>query len=106
MDADLSQAELRIAAHCADEKRMKRAYLMGEDLHLVTAQAILGKDPSMIGKEERKKAKPVNFGFLFGMYPKKFQKYAKVNYGLDFSLSECEVYRERFFTCTPAGQVA
>lgn len=101
MDADLSQAELRIAAHCADEKRMKRAYLMGEDLHLVTAQAILGKDPSMIGKEERKKAKPVNFGFLFGMYPKKFQKYAKVNYGLDFSLSECEVYRERFFSLYP-----
>lgn len=84
---------------------MKRAYAMGEDLHLVTAQAILGKPIEEIGKEERKKAKPVNFGFLFGMYPKKFQKYAKINYGLDFSLAECEVYRERFFSLYP-GLVA
>ena len=101
LEADLSQAELRIAAHCADEARMKRAYLMGEDLHLITAQAITGKSFDKIGKEERKKAKPVNFGFLFGMYPKKFKTYAKVNYGLDFSLAECEVYRERFFTLYP-----
>lgn len=98
LSADLSQAELRIAAHCADERRMKRAFAMGEDIHAITAQAILGKRPEDIGKEERKRAKPVNFGFLYGMYPKKFQKYAKVNYGLEFSLAECEMYRERFFS--------
>lgn len=80
---------------------MKRAYLMGEDLHLITAEAVLGKPQSEIGKEERKKAKPVNFGFLFGMYPKKFQKYAKINYGIDFSMAECELYRERFFQLYP-----
>ena len=101
MDADLSQAELRIAAHCADERRMKRAFMLDEDIHLVTAEAITGKSQGSIGKEERKKAKPVNFGFLYGMYPKKFQKYAKINYGLDFSLAECEVYRERFFQLYP-----
>lgn len=101
LSADLSQAELRIAAHCADERRMKRAFALGEDIHMVTAQAILSRSAADIGKEERKRAKPVNFGFLYGMYPKKFQKYAKVNYGLDFSISECEVYRERFFTLFP-----
>lgn len=99
VDADFSQVELRLAAHVADERRMKRAYRTGEDLHEVTAKAILGDRE--IGKEERKKAKPVNFGFLYGMYPKKFQTYAKTNYGIDFSMSECEVYRERFFNLYP-----
>src|SRR5215471_10166142 len=96
LEADLSQAELRIAAHCADEHRMKRAFALGEDIHHVTAEAILGRHD--IGKEERKRAKAVNFGFLYGMYPRKFQKYAKINYGLDISLAEAEVNRERFFT--------
>jgi uracil-DNA glycosylase family 4 len=96
LEADLSQAELRIAAHCADERRMKRAFTLGEDIHHVTAEAILGR-PN-IGKEERKRAKAVNFGFLYGMYPRKFQKYAKINYGIDISLAEAEVNRERFFT--------
>ena len=96
LEADLSQAELRIAAHVADEKRMKRAFALGEDIHLVTAQSILGQ--RSIGKEERKRAKAVNFGFLYGMYPRKFQKYAKVNYGIDVSLAEAEVNRDRFFS--------
>jgi DNA polymerase-1 len=96
LEVDLSQAELRIAAHCADERRMKRAFALGEDIHHVTAEAILGR--ADIGKEERKRAKAVNFGFLYGMYPRKFQKYAKINYGLDVSLAEAEVNRERFFT--------
>lgn len=96
LSGDLSQAELRIAAHVADERRMKRAFALGEDIHTVTAQAILGS--RIIGKEERKRAKAVNFGFLYGMYPKKFQKYAKVNYGLDVSRSEAEIFRERYFS--------
>jgi DNA polymerase-1 len=78
---------------------MKRAFALGEDIHTVTARSILGRQD--IGKEERKRAKAVNFGFLYGMYPKKFQKYAKVNYGLEYSLSEAEIARERFFTLYP-----
>jgi len=99
LDADLSQAELRIAAHCADERRMKRAFLLGEDVHTVTAQGIVGRTD--VGKEERKRAKAVNFGFLYGMYPRKFQKYAKINYGIDVTLAEAEVQRERFFKLYP-----
>jgi uracil-DNA glycosylase family 4 len=101
LDADLSQAELRIAAHVANERRMKRAFLTGEDIHLLQAVNMTGKRPEDVTKEERKKAKPVNFGFLFGMYPKKFQKYAKINYGVDFSLAECEIARDRYFELFP-----
>jgi uracil-DNA glycosylase family 4 len=101
LDADFSQIELRIAAHCANEGRMRRAFLMGEDIHLLTATQLTGKAPSQVGKEERKMAKPVNFGFLYGMYPKKFIKYAKINYGVDFSLAEAEIARERYFSQFP-----
>jgi uracil-DNA glycosylase family 4 len=101
LEADLSQAELRIAAHVADEKRMKRAFGLGEDIHLVVASMITGLPQSEIGKETRKLAKAVDFGFLYGMYPKKFQKYAKINYGLEVSLSEAEVFRSKFFTLFP-----
>jgi DNA polymerase I-like protein with 3'-5' exonuclease and polymerase domains len=80
---------------------MKRAFLTGQDIHLVTATAITGKLARDIGKEERKRAKPVNFGFLYGMYPAKFQKYALINYGLEFSMAECEVYRQKYFELFP-----
>jgi len=99
LEADLSQAELRIAAHVADERRMKRAFALGEDIHTVTARSILGRQD--VGKEERKRAKAVNFGFLYGMYPKKFMQYAKVSYGLEVSLAEAEISRQRFFSLYP-----
>jgi DNA polymerase-1 len=46
-------------------------------------------------------AKAVNFGYLYGMYPTKFQKYAKINYGLDMSMAECEVSRQMYFEQFP-----
>ena len=97
IQADYSQIELRIAAHCAQERRMMRAFALGEDLHTLTASRSTGKPPSEIGKEERKKAKAVNFGFLYGMYPKKFQQYAFESYGLDVSLGEAELVRKQYF---------
>lgn len=97
IQADYSQVELRIAAHVAQERRMIRAFLTGEDLHLVTATQMTGKAPEDIGKEERKQAKPVNFGFLYGMYPKKFVKYALENYQVKFTLEEAEEFRARYF---------
>jgi uracil-DNA glycosylase family 4 len=101
VDADFSQIELRIAAHCAAERSMRRSFLLGEDIHLKQATNLTGKLPGMVTKEERKMAKPVNFGFLYGMYPAKFQKYAKVNYGVDFTIAEAEVAREKYFAMFP-----
>lgn len=101
VDADFSQVELRIAAHIANERAMKRAYQLGQDLHMVTAMSMTGKSADEVGKEERKKAKPVNFGFLYGMYPAKFQSYAIKNYGVVFSISECELFRQKYFEAFP-----
>jgi uracil-DNA glycosylase family 4 len=97
VSADYSQIELRIAAHVANERRMLRAFRVGEDLHLMTAAALTGKLAKDVGKEERKRAKAVNFGFLYGMYPRKFQSYAFENYGVEVSLAEAEVARQQYF---------
>lgn len=101
VNADYSQIELRIAAHIANEPRMKRAYQLGQDLHMLQAMNMTGKSEHEVGKEERKKAKPVNFGFLYGMYPAKFQNYAAKNYGVSFTMGECEVAREKYFEMFP-----
>jgi len=101
VQADYSQIELRIAAHCSGERRMRRAFLAGEDLHLLTASTLTGKPGSSVSKEERKKAKAVNFGFLYGMYPRKFQNYAFENYELEVTLAEAELARQQYFETFP-----
>lgn len=101
IQADYSQIELRIAAHCADERRMQRAFLLGEDIHSLTASRLTGKSQKSLTKEERKKAKAVNFGFLYGMYPKKFQSYAFESFDLEVTLGEAELARAQYFEMFP-----
>ena len=68
-EIDHSQLELRVASHIMNEPSMIQAYQDGEDLHTRTARSIVGHEPS---KQERSMAKPVNFGFLYGMSGKSF----------------------------------
>lgn len=94
-EADYSQLELRIAAHYAQEPTMLRIYAEGGDIHTETAKVLTGgREPT---KEERSKAKAVNFGFLYGMLAKKFVEYAYNSYGVTFTQSEAEAYRNGFF---------
>ena len=93
--ADYSQIELRIVAELAGEPRMLQIYQTNGDIHRMTAQSVLGiEEPS---KEERKSAKAVNFGFVYGMMAAKFRLYAKVQYGVHLSESEAQEYRDGFF---------
>lgn len=97
VSADYSQIELRLAAMMANEPRMKLAFQTGQDIHSITASEVLGRPIESLDKEDRKMAKPVNFGFLYGMGWKKFRRYALDNYGVVFSDSEAKKYRQRFF---------
>lgn len=99
--ADYSQVELRIAAMLARETRMLRAFHDGRDIHLETAVSVLGKARDEITKEERKKAKAVNFGFLYGMGAHKFVVYARDNYGIHVSDEEAKDVRTRYFEQWP-----
>lgn len=94
-EADYSQLELRIAAHYANEKTMLDIYHNNGDIHTETAKLFTnGRAPT---KEERGKAKAVNFGFLYGMQAKKFVKYALDSYGQVFTQREAEHIRDLFF---------
>jgi DNA polymerase-1 len=65
--ADYSQIELRILAHIADEKELIRAFAAGEDIHRSTAAVVFGVAPELVTAEQRRAAKTINFGILYGM---------------------------------------
>lgn len=97
IDADYSQVELRIVAHYTQDKAMLRAYTLGRDIHMETAMAITGLTEDEIDSETRKKAKAVNFGFVYGMGAKKFQSYARDNYGVKVTYEEAKRVRKDYF---------
>lgn len=100
VEIDYSQAELRIAAIMSGDETMRRIYQTGGDIHTHTYEMITGEkvsDDKYIKKEQRKKAKAVNFGFVYGMGWRKFKIYARDNYGVDLTDKEAEQWRERFF---------
>jgi uracil-DNA glycosylase family 4 len=97
IEADFSQVELRIAAMLSRDVELTKAFNNGEDPHMQTAVSILHRDPSDISKEERKMAKAVNFGFLYGMGARKFQIYAKEKYETEVTEAESKAYRNAFF---------
>lgn len=97
VEADYSQIELRIAAYLARERRMLHLYATGQDIHLATAMQMTGKPAHLITPEERKKAKAVNFGFLYGMGWAKFIQTAWNNYQLRVTEEEARAFREAFF---------
>ena len=101
VEADFSQVELRLAAFCARERHMLHLYATGVDLHLATAAQTTGKPLSEVTKDERKKAKPTNFGFLYGMSANKFVQTAWQNYGIRFTHDEAEATRTAFFQAYP-----
>lgn len=102
VEADFSQVELRVVAFLSRDKRMLRIYQLGEDIHLATASSVLGKPMSQVTKEDRKKAKAVNFGFVYGMGAPKFVHTAFSNYELVFTLDEAREVRRAFFAQFPA----
>jgi DNA polymerase-1 len=67
--ADYSQIELRILAHIAAEPELIRAFAAGEDIHRATAGTVFGMAPELVTAEQRRAAKTINFGIMYGMSP-------------------------------------
>jgi DNA polymerase-1 len=95
LSVDYSQVELRIAAHMSNDQAMLAAFRANQDIHAATAAAILGKQLDRVTKTERRNAKAINFGLLYGMSP----------YGLtrtsDLTLAEAEDFVEAYFRQFP-----
>ena len=93
--ADYSQIELRIMAHISEDEALVRAFAEGMDVHRATAAEVFGVAPEQVSSEQRRYAKVINFGLIYGMSA----------YGLARSLSidntAAKNYIERYFQRYP-----
>ena len=67
LSADYSQIELRIMAHLSDDANLLKAFAEGMDVHRATAGEIFGAEPATVTSEQRRYAKVINFGLIYGM---------------------------------------
>ncbi|AKU10395.1 DNA polymerase I [Azoarcus sp. CIB] len=67
VSADYSQIELRIMAHLSGDTRLLEAFAQGEDVHRATAAEVFGVTPAEVTSEQRRYAKVINFGLIYGM---------------------------------------
>lgn len=92
---DYSQVELRIAAHMSGDAGMIAAFQAGQDIHAATAAAIYNQAITAVTREQRRHAKAINFGLLYGMSP----------FGLtratDLTLAEAEDFVATYFDRFP-----
>jgi DNA polymerase-1 len=65
--ADYSQIELRIMAHLSGDEALLRAFAEGQDVHRATAAEVFGLSPEEVSSEQRRYAKVINFGLIYGM---------------------------------------
>ena len=67
VSADYSQIELRIMAHISRDESLLKAFAAGEDVHRATAAEIFSAEPAAVDAEQRRYAKVINFGLIYGM---------------------------------------
>lgn len=95
MDADYSQIELRVLAHMADDKNLIEAYQSDQDIHRITASKVFGIPFEEVTDLQRRNAKAVNFGIVYGIS----------SFGLsqDLSISKKEAadYIDQYFQTYP-----
>ena len=92
--ADYSQIELRLAAHLSQDENMTAAFRAGEDIHAATAARVYGVDVKDVQPKQRRAAKTLNFGVLYGMGPQSFARAAKVS--VEEARSFIGRYREQY----------
>lgn len=92
--ADYSQLELRLAAHLAQDETMIDAFRHGADIHQATAAWVYGIEPKDVAPEQRRVAKTLNFGVLYGMGPRAFARESGLS--VERAQSFIERYKERY----------
>ncbi len=80
ISADYNQIELRVMAHLSGDKALKEIFQKGEDIHTRTAAEILNKKPEEVTKDDRRIAKVVNFGIMYGISPFGLARQLKIDH--------------------------
>ena len=93
--ADYSQIELRIMAHLANDAGMQKAFAEGKDIHRSTAAEIFGVSLEEVTSEQRRNAKAINFGLIYGM-----SEFGLSNQ-LGISRQEARSYMDAYFNRYP-----
>jgi DNA polymerase-1 len=93
--ADYSQIELRIMAHLSQDKGLLDAFAHGEDVHKATAAEVFDVAVNEVSDDQRRKAKAINFGLIYGMSAFGLAKQIKVARG------EAQQYIDRYFERYP-----
>ncbi len=99
---DYSQIELRVAAHESQDEVLLAVYRNGGDIHMETACAMFGFDPTDINdKQHRRPAKTVNFGMIYGITPpgllENFYHEGITNFTEDDCYDFIEIWKNRYF---------
>jgi DNA polymerase I len=95
MAADYSQIELRIMAHLSGDEGLVRAFQEGGDIHRATAAEVFGLDPADVTSNQRRAAKAINFGLMYGMSAFGLARQLGVDRG------EASDYMARYFSRYP-----
>ena len=92
--ADYSQIELRIMAHLSKDERLLSAFKAGEDIHRATAAEVFGVDVSEVRDDQRRSAKAINFGLIYGMSA--FGLAQQLDIGRNDAQEYVDLYFERY----------
>ncbi|HSD37059.1 MAG TPA: DNA polymerase I [Rhodocyclaceae bacterium] len=95
VSADYSQIELRIMAHLSDDEGLLSAFAKGEDVHRATAAEVFGATLAEVTSEQRRYAKAINFGLIYGMSAHGLAKQIGVE------RSAAQLYIDRYFARYP-----
>ncbi|GAB5411390.1 MAG: DNA polymerase I [Chlamydiales bacterium] len=95
LSADYSQIELRLLAHLSEDPALIKAFNTGEDIHAFTASQVFDIPIAEVTREQRHKAKAVNFGLIYG------QGAFGLSQGLDISQKEASAFIKRYFERYP-----
>ncbi|MCR5170288.1 MAG: DNA polymerase I [Desulfovibrio sp.] len=88
---DYSQIELRVLAHMSQDKALLEAFRKGEDIHARTAALVYGIEPDQVTPDQRRSAKTVNFGLIYGMGAQKLAR------DIGIKTAEAKAFIERYF---------
>ncbi len=91
VSADYSQVELRILAHLAKDPILSEAFANGEDIHSRTASLLFDVEPAAVTPGQRRHAKTINFGLIYGMGPQ------KLGQDLGIPMKEAKAFIEKYF---------